>query len=76
LPSKRVYKNSSLATDKAILLKDSKAVKIFKELGWRWGGDWRYIKDYQHFDKNKKAGKVTKKSISPKILKATQKNMF
>jgi hypothetical protein len=25
-------------------------VRIFKILGWRWGGDW-YEKDYQHFDR-------------------------
>jgi poly-gamma-glutamate synthesis protein (capsule biosynthesis protein) len=76
LPSKRVYKNSSLAVDKAVLLKDSKVVNIFKKLGWQWGGDWRCIKDYQHFDKNKKADKVIKKSISPKILDTPQESMF
>jgi mannose-1-phosphate guanylyltransferase len=65
-----------LAVDKAVLLKDSKVVNIFKKLGWQWGGDWRCIKDYQHFDKNKKADKVIKKSISPKILDTTQESMF
>lgn len=25
-------------------------VRLFKMLGWRWGGDWNE-KDYQHFDK-------------------------
>ncbi len=25
-------------------------VRLFRHLGWRWGGDWRE-KDYQHFDK-------------------------
>lgn len=25
-------------------------VRLFRSLGWRWGGDWRE-KDYQHFDK-------------------------
>jgi len=25
-------------------------VRLFRMLGWRWGGDW-YEKDYQHFDK-------------------------
>ncbi len=23
--------------------------KLFKKHGWRWGGDWRHDKDYQHF---------------------------
>jgi len=26
-------------------------VKEFKQLGWRWGGDWKDRKDYQHFEK-------------------------
>jgi hypothetical protein len=26
-------------------------VKKFKELGWRWGGDFQSYKDYHHFDK-------------------------
>lgn len=25
--------------------------RLFKEAGFRWGGDWRTVKDYQHFDK-------------------------
>lgn len=24
---------------------------LFKEHGFRWGGDWRSLKDYQHFEK-------------------------
>jgi hypothetical protein len=31
---------------------DSKIVKAFKERGWTWGGDWKSLKDYQHFQKN------------------------
>lgn len=26
-------------------------VKLFKAHGFRWGGDWRHSKDYQHFEK-------------------------
>jgi hypothetical protein len=26
-------------------------VKTFKRLGWTWGGDWKSLKDYQHFEK-------------------------
>jgi len=26
-------------------------VKIFKSHGWEWGGDWKSIKDYPHFQK-------------------------
>jgi hypothetical protein len=29
----------------------SKIIKIFKERGWTWGGDWKSLKDYQHFQK-------------------------
>lgn len=39
------------AVQKAILLPQDKAVKIFKKHGWIWGGDWSGVKDYQHFSK-------------------------
>lgn len=29
------------------------AYRLFKEAGWSWGGDWKTVKDYQHFEKNK-----------------------
>jgi len=47
---KRVHK-SNTAADKAVLLKNDKVAKIFKKYGWKWGGMWRYVKDYQHFSK-------------------------
>jgi len=47
---KRIHKNDTY-TDKAILLKNDDAVKIFKKHGWKWGGDWSAVKDYQHFSK-------------------------
>ena len=37
--------------NRAVILKNDLIVKEFKARGWRWGGDWRSIKDYQHFDK-------------------------
>jgi len=45
---KRVHKNST-SPDKAVLLRNDKATKIFKKYGWKWGGDWSGVKDYQHF---------------------------
>ncbi len=27
-------------------------VAAFREIGWSWGGDWRTLKDYQHFSRN------------------------
>jgi len=47
---KRVHKNNTYA-DRAVLLKTDKATKIFKKYGWKWGGDWSGVKDYQHFSK-------------------------
>jgi len=42
---------STLSSDRAVIKKDSIVVKLFSEKGWRWGGDWSSIKDYQHFDR-------------------------
>ncbi len=39
------------SADKALLLKSDKATKIFKKYGWKWGGEWSRVKDYQHFYK-------------------------
>ncbi|PHS37703.1 MAG: hypothetical protein COB07_10135 [Sulfurovum sp.] len=47
---KRVHKKST-SEDKALLLKSDKATKIFEKHGWKWGGDWSGVKDYQHFYK-------------------------
>lgn len=33
------------------ITKNSLIVKMFKKHGWKWGGDWRSLKDYQHFEK-------------------------
>ena len=27
-------------------------VRAFARIGWEWGGDWRYSKDYMHFSRN------------------------
>jgi hypothetical protein len=46
----RILKDTT-PENKAILLSSSEAVAIFKKYGWKWGGDWKNIKDYQHFQK-------------------------
>ena len=46
----RKHQNNSPA-DKAVLLKNDTATRLFKAYGWRWGGDWSGVKDYQHFSK-------------------------
>ncbi len=33
------------------LLANSAVTKYFKSKGWRWGGNWNSLKDWQHFDK-------------------------
>jgi len=33
------------------LTEDCIVVKTFKSLGWKWGGNYRDLKDYQHFEK-------------------------
>ena len=43
--------NNDSIENKAVLTSSSQAVQIFKKYGWKWGGDWKNIKDYQHFNK-------------------------
>lgn len=38
---------------KGTITKNSIVVKLFKEKGWEWGGDWKTRTDYQHFEKEK-----------------------
>ena len=32
--------------------KDDLAYKLFTKRGWKWGGNWKTVKDYQHFEKD------------------------
>lgn len=47
-PEGAVYNPSTPGT----ITQGSEVVRIFKQHGWEWGGDWRYSKDYQHFYKD------------------------
>jgi hypothetical protein len=47
IPAGSEYKLNNIGT----ITPDSKMVKLFKEKGWTWGGDWKSLKDYQHFQK-------------------------
>ena len=38
---------------KGTISKHSMVVKLFKDKGWKWGGDWKTRTDYQHFEKLK-----------------------
>lgn len=35
-----------------MILKNDVCYNAFINKGWEWGGDWKTMKDYQHFEKN------------------------
>lgn len=45
----RKYIDRSL-NEPGIIHSDDAVVRAFKERGFAWGGDWKSIKDYQHFE--------------------------
>lgn len=47
LPAGAVYDISEPGT----LTPDCAVVRMFLRLGWKWGGNWKTLKDYQHFEK-------------------------
>jgi hypothetical protein len=47
LPEDAIYDTDVPGTISA----DSRLVEEFKKRGWEWGGDWKSLKDYQHFQK-------------------------
>jgi len=49
-PTNGVYNTSQRGT----ITDTSQCFRIFSEYGWKWGGHWRYSKDYQHFSKDGK----------------------
>ncbi|NOQ37050.1 MAG: hypothetical protein GQ569_14355 [Methylococcaceae bacterium] len=49
-PPKAVYDKNQVGT----LTATSKLVKAFIKKGWTWGGNWKTMKDYQHFQKRLK----------------------
>ena len=38
------------------------AYRLFKTYGYKWGGDWQSLKDYQHFEKDE--AKITKRVMT------------
>jgi len=48
---KRIHQQNRQPSNRALFLKNDQAIKIFKKYGWKWGGDWSGVKDYQHFSK-------------------------
>ncbi len=47
LPAGAVYNPAQAGT----LTATHPLVKKFLQLGWSWGGNWKTLKDYQHFEK-------------------------
>lgn len=37
---------------KGMILKGDSCYKAFTSRGWSWGGDWKTVTDYQHFEKD------------------------
>lgn len=46
-----LYADRSIRNPHQITASDT-AYRLFKQYGFRWGGDWRSAKDYQHFEKS------------------------
>jgi hypothetical protein len=46
----REYRKRRILRD-GMLTSDSIPVKLFKYYGWKWGGEWSSVKDYQYFEK-------------------------
>jgi len=49
----RKYANRNLSqkANPQKITRSSFVYKLFKKYGFTWGGDWRSLKDYQHFEK-------------------------
>lgn len=50
----RLYTSRKRRKHKAMIMRNDAVVRAFRKVGWRWGGHWRSVKDYQHFSKNGK----------------------
>ena len=50
-PNARRFADRSLRS-KGMIFHDGYVWRTFALVGWRWGGDWHSLKDYQHFSAN------------------------
>jgi peptidoglycan L-alanyl-D-glutamate endopeptidase CwlK len=50
IPAGSIYDTTKAGT----ISSGSQLVQEFKSRGWKWGGDWKNLKDYQHFEKRLK----------------------
>lgn len=44
-------RNRKKSRNAMIMTSDDLCVRLFKQHGFRWGGDWKSRKDYQHFER-------------------------
>lgn len=49
LAGKKYVNRSKIS--KGMIVKNDACYKAFTSRGWTWGGNWKYEKDYQHFQK-------------------------
>jgi len=35
-----------------MIVRGDVVLRVFRRIGWGWGGDWSFVKDYQHFSAN------------------------
>lgn len=69
-PSARVNLDRK-KSQKGLIAKNTIAYDVFKRYGWKWGGDWKSLKDYQHFEKRLSVFKKEKRySLTFKHLPA------
>jgi D-alanyl-D-alanine carboxypeptidase len=47
--AKRFIKRSALSESSGVVIPNGAVVKAFKRIGWKWGGTFNRVKDYQHF---------------------------
>ena len=46
------YATNRNESDAHVITSEDLACQLFSSKGFTWGGDWRSLKDYQHFEKN------------------------
>lgn len=46
----KAYANRQIVR-KGMIIKGDACYSAFKKRDWSWGGEWKNIKDYQHFEK-------------------------
>ncbi|MBT6180268.1 MAG: M15 family metallopeptidase [Deltaproteobacteria bacterium] len=48
-------RNRKRLDPKGLMLPGSLPVRLFKQAGWTWGGNWKSLKDFQHVEKKRYA---------------------